>query len=275
MSYITPICTVPVPGLGCLSLMEYMGSDTTPAKKARTSFANTKEHTIEEDQRLTRYLVNHDHNTPVEMPTMIFNVDMPIFVARQWVRYRTASINEQSLRYIKAEDKFYVPMLERMVKQSTDNKQGSSEELIDHPELARIVYTHAHQMSYNAYNELLALGLAKELARGVLPLNTYTTWEWKNDLHNILNNFLRQRLDAHAQWEIRQYAIAMASIVRALYPTATEAACAKWKRHGLNIELPEPIDLSGCFINMPTAPPGYEYIAVPDKAGAVRLKKIS
>ena len=207
---------------GWIALAATMGDDRTPAQTARTSFANKHDKTAEEDAKLTKYLLKHRHTTPFEFNQARWYVKMPISVARQWVRHRTASINEISLRYIQATREFYIPELDRCQKQSTDNKQGSSIEIVDHPETCRQIIENAGNVAFDAYERLLDEGLAKELARTVLPLGTYTEWYWQNDLHNTLH-FLKLRLDSHAQYETRVYAEAMLEILRLTWPNIMQA----------------------------------------------------
>ncbi len=204
---------------GFVALVDTMGNDRTPAQTARTSFRNRKERTAEEDAKLTDYLVRNRHTTPLEFCQVLFYMKMPIFVARQLVRHRTASINEVSYRYVKAAREFYVPHATRMMKQSTSNKQGSSEdELVDDPSQCGFLIQRAGEIAFDTYDKLLAEGLAAELARTVLPVGTYTEWYWQCDLHNTLH-MLKLRLDPHAQYEIRVYAQAMLDLLEPIYPT--------------------------------------------------------
>lgn len=203
---------------GYVALTDVMGDDRTPARTARTSFRNKKERTPEEDSRLTDYLIRNHHNTPVEFCQARFYMKMPIFVARQLVRHRTASINEVSYRYVTAAREFYVPAFDRMQKKAENNKQGSSVELVDDPVNCQLLIAAAGNAGFDAYEQLLAKGLAPELARTVLPCGTYTEWYWQNDLSNILKT-LKLRLDPHAQYEIRVYAQAMLDLLRPVFPT--------------------------------------------------------
>lgn len=207
---------------GFVALVDTMGTDRTPAQTARTSFRNRQERTSEEDAKLTGYLVRNRHTTPLEFCQLLFYMKMPIFVARQLVRHRTASINEVSYRYVKAAREFYVPDLERMQRKAENNKQGSSSEVVDDPARCAAVIRSAGEVAFDNYEWLLNAGLAPELARSVLPLGTYTEWYWQCDLHNTLH-MLRLRLDPHAQHEIRVYAKAMLSLIRPLYPTIVAA----------------------------------------------------
>lgn len=208
---------------GYVALAATMGDDRTPARCARTSYRNAGAKRSEaEDAKLTKYLITHHHSTPLEFCQALFYMKMPIFVARQLVRHRTASINEVSYRYIRAVREFYIPDYERMNRQSTTNKQGSSSDIVDRPEVVHQVIVDSCNGSFDAYEKLLAEGLAAELSRTVLPLGTYTEWYWQANLRNILH-LLELRLDGHAQYEIRVYAQAMLDLLRPIYPTIIEA----------------------------------------------------
>ena len=210
---------------GFVALVDTMGNDRTPAQTARTSFRNRKERTVEEDAKLTDYLVRNRHTTPIEFCQVRFYMKMPIFVARQLVRHRTASINEVSYRYVQAVREFYVPARDRMQRKSESNKQGSSSEVVDRPELCESAIRTACNGAFNTYEHLLDEGLAPELARIVLPCGTYTEWYWQNDLHNTLH-LLKLRLDPHAQYEVRVYAEAMLELLRPVFPTILSS----WER---------------------------------------------
>src|SRR5258706_9677076 len=190
---------------GFVVLVDTMGTDRTPAQTARTSFRNRKERTLEEDAKLTDYLVRHHHTTPLEFVQLLFFMKMPIFVARQLVRHRTVSINEISYRYVKAAREFYVPEIARMQRKSENNKQGSSSELVEDPHRCRLLFERAGEESFDIYDQLLAEGLAPELARSVLPCGTYTEWYWRSDLHNTIN-MLQLLFYPQAQYEKRIYA---------------------------------------------------------------------
>lgn len=192
---------------------------------ARVSIAGKDVESKNPPERLIRYLLKNRHTTPFEQVRLTFYAKMPIFVARQWVRHRTASINEMSARYGKLPAEMYVPSIERIMAgaQATKNKQGSQEG-IDREEAERIqcMIENANEAAYGAYEDLLQEGLARELARGVLPANIYTQWYWTTDLHNLFH-FLRLRLHPHAQWEFRQYAEAMLPMAEAVAPIAVQA----------------------------------------------------
>lgn len=218
---------IPCLDYGYVALVDVMGHDRTPAQTARTSFRNKTERTAEDDAKLTGYLVRHRHTTPLEFCQVRFYMKMPIFVARQLVRHRTASINEVSYRYVQAAREFYVPAPDRMQAQSKSNKQGSAPELISQPEVAKIMIERAGEQAFDTYEALLAMGLAAELARSVLPLGTYTEWYFQQDLHNLLH-LLGLRLHPHAQWEVRQYAQAMLELIRPVFPSIIGA----WEARG-------------------------------------------
>jgi thymidylate synthase (FAD) len=206
---------------GFVALVDAWGDDRKPARIARCSFRNHEERSEEDDHKLTRYLVRNRHTTPIEFCHCEFYMKMPISVARQLVRHRTASIDEVSLRYVQATREFYVPDRERLHKQSQINKQGSSDELVEFPDRVLDIWEESCHRSFDAYETLLDLGLAKELARNVLPLGTYTEWYWQNDLHNTIH-LLNLRLDPHAQMEARIYARAMYDLLTPVFPVLLE-----------------------------------------------------
>lgn len=217
-----PISTVKVLDHGSISLMKVWGSDEYPARVARTSFRNSDaSKSQEENLNLVRYLKKHQHMTPFEFCGAQFYVEMPIFVARQWVRHRSASINEESLRYVEARETFYVPSLRRMNQQSSTNKQGSSDLLVDYPGACEKEINRISKECLESYRALMEMGLAKEIARIVLPLNIYTGWYWQSTLRGIMH-FLDLRLDKHAQYEIRVYAHAMLELLQPVFPTILE-----------------------------------------------------
>lgn len=207
---------------GFVALVDTMGDDRTPAQTARTSYRNRTQRTPEEDAKLTNYLVKNRHTTPLEFVQLRFYMKMPIFVARQFIRHRTASVNEISYRYVQAVREFYLPEPGRLQKQSQTNKQGSSIEIVDRPEMCAGIILKQCNHAFDAYEQLIQEGLSNELARTVLPLGTYTEWYWQNDLHNTLH-LLNLRLDPHAQYEIRVYAEAMLDLIEPLYPTIIAA----------------------------------------------------
>lgn len=213
----------PVLDHGFIRVIDYMGDDAAIEEAARMSYANGTRK-VSETRDLLRYLMRHRHSTPFEMAEIKFHVRLPIFVARQWVRHRTANINEQSARYSEMREEFYIPRPEQLAKQSETNKQGRGEVLSpeDASAVLRMLYADA-QRSHDDYKGMLHnYNLSREVARISLPLGTYTEWVWKIDLHNLFH-FLSLRADHHAQWEIRQYAQTMHDIVRQWVPIATEA----------------------------------------------------
>ncbi len=202
-------------------------ADCAIVQAARVSYGQgTKQ--VSEDRGLIRYLMRHQHTTPFEMVEFKFHVAMPIFVARQWIRHRTANVNEYSARYSIVKDRFYTPTLESVRKQSASNRQGGEQTFdVASPEQARtaedfLEYLRAVESSYARYLSLTEQGVSRELARMGLPVNVYTEWYWKCDLHNILR-FLALRMDAHAQLEIREYAQAMAALLEGIVPLTMEA----------------------------------------------------
>lgn len=214
---------IPVLDKGFVRLVDYMGGDERIVQSARVSYgAGTK--TVREDRGLIHYLMRNWHTSPFEQVQLTFHTKMPIFVARQWVRHRTARLNEISGRYSVMKDEFYVPAPEHIRPQSKNNKQGRSDERFspeDEQEVIRL-FEEEQRSVYENYTHLLEKGVARELARNNLPLSMYTEWYWQIDLHNLFH-FLRLRLDAHAQYEIRAYAEAMAQCAKAVAPMAYEA----------------------------------------------------
>lgn len=207
---------------GFLYLVDYMGNDEAIEQAARVSYgAGTRQ--VQETRGLIRYLLRHQHTTPFEMIEVKFHAKMPIFVARQWIRHRTANVNEMSARYSVLPDEFYVPEDEVIQLQSTDNKQGRGEQADEETrrDVRRFLKMDAHQ-AYEHYTEMIEAGAARELARANLPVSIYTEWYWKIDLHNLMH-FLKLRLDSHAQYEIRVFGEAMAQIVGESFPLAWEA----------------------------------------------------
>ncbi len=202
---------------GYVALTAVMGDDRTPAQTARTSFRNKKERTPEEDARLTDYLIRHHHSTPLEFVQLRFYVKQPIFVARQFVRHRTQSLNEISLRYVTATREFYVPELDRMQKKAENNKQGSSSELVDDPLFCQALMRTTNNNAFDAYEKLLEAGMAPELARTVLPVSTYTEWYSQSNIRNFLH-MIGLRTDPHAQLEAREYAFAMLDLAEQVFP---------------------------------------------------------
>lgn len=208
---------------GFVRVIDYMGDDAAIVQAARVSYgAGTKK--VNDDSGLIRYLMRHWHSTPFEMCEVKLHVKLPIFVARQWIRHRTANVNEYSARYSIMDREFYIPATEHLAAQSTVNNQGRGATL-QGDEAARVleILKSDAARSYDHYEEMLSQdgqqGLARELARMNLPANIYTQWYWKTDLHNLFH-FLRLRADPHAQYEIRVYAEAIARVVADWVPVA-------------------------------------------------------
>lgn len=211
---------------GLVRVIDYMGDDAAITQAARVSYGRGTR-AVQNDEGLIRYLMRHWHSTPFEMCEVKFHVKLPVFVARQWIRHRTANVNEYSARYSILDREFYIPAPEHLAAQSTVNNQGRGE-LLEGAEAARVldILREDAMRAYDHYEDMLSQegqkGLARELARMNLPANVYTQWYWKIDLHNLFH-FLRLRADAHAQYEIRAYAEAMCGIVRDWVPIAYAA----------------------------------------------------
>ena len=214
---------------GFVRVVDYMGDDGAIVQAARVSYGRGTRK-VSEDQGLIRYLMRHRHSTPFEMCEIKYHVKLPIFVARQWIRHRMASVNEYSARYSILDREFYIPAPEHLAAQSQSNRQGRGAVLAGEAAASVLALLRDDAARcHEHYAEMLGeadggsgFGLARELARINLTLNTYTQWYWKADLHNLLN-FLALRLDPHAQYEIRAYAEAMLSTVRAWVPQACAA----------------------------------------------------
>jgi thymidylate synthase (FAD) len=177
---------------------------------------------VNEDRGLIRYLARHRHTTPFEMVEFKFHHVMPIFIARQWIRHRTANVNEYSARYSVVRDRFYRPSIDNVRKQSTTNRQGGEEPIDNLTAQEFLNHLDLVESQYKEYENLMAKGVSRELARIALPVSVYTEWYWKCDLHNLFH-FLSLRMDAHAQQEIRDYANAMFALVEPIIPIAAEA----------------------------------------------------
>ena len=234
----TPLCdvmggasrwNVPIHEHGFIALVDAMPrlvpegltADSAIVQSARVSYGQGTK-MVSEDRGLVRYLMRHHHSTPVEMVEFKFHIAMPIFIARQWIRHRTANVNEYSARYSIMPDRFYRPSIDNVRKQSKSNRQGgegpidagTAEEFLQLLENA--------EANYQKYIELTEKGVAREIARAVLPVSVYTEWYWKCDLHNIFH-FLSLRMDPHAQIEIQDYAKAMYELIKPIVPVACEA----------------------------------------------------
>ena len=227
---------VPLLDHGFIRVIDYMGDDAAIVQAARVSYGRGTRK-VSEDSGLIRYLMRHRHSTPFEMCEIKFHVKLPIFVARQWIRHRMANVNEYSARYSVMDREFYIPAPAQLAAQSDANRQGRGA-VLQGDEAAEVLtllrddasrnYDHYAHMLNEASDGTPAdetrQGLARELARMNLTLNTYTQWYWKTDLHNLLN-FCALRADPHAQYEIRVYADAILDMVRAWVPAAHAAFC--------------------------------------------------
>ena len=211
---------------GFVRVIDYMGNDTSIVQAARVSYGEgTKK--SRDDKSLIFYLMRHWHSTPFEMCEVKLHVKLPVFVARQWIRHRTANVNEYSARYSILDNEFYIPKSENLASQSSSNNQGRGD-VLEEEEANKVIQILKSDSlrSYKSYEKMLSKenkkGLARELARMNLPTNIYTQWYWKTDLHNLFN-FIRLRNDIHAQYEIRVYAEKIAELVKKWVPFAFEA----------------------------------------------------
>lgn len=204
---------------------EFDAHDRDPANTARISFdqADNKNRLVEDDYKLAEFLISHQHTTPIEMIVTWWEMKMPIFIARQFVRHRTVTINEMSARYIKLPDQFYIPDPRVIGHKGATQKQGR---IIDGKASAETI-KFSEQLSkhcksaYALYEEAISDGVPHELARSVLPLNVYTKWVWKQDLHNLMH-FMSLRSGKHAQYEIRAYSDAMELVMESVLPKTME-----------------------------------------------------
>jgi thymidylate synthase (FAD) len=227
----------PVLDHGFVRVIDYMGDDSAIVQAARVSYGAGTKH-VSNDEGLIRYLMRHWHSTPFEMCEVKFHVKLPVFVARQWIRHRTANVNEYSARYSILDREFYIPEPGALAAQSTVNNQGRGA-VLEGAEAARVLEMLKSDAgrAYDHYEAMLSQdgqqGLARELARMNLPANVYTQWYWKVDLHNLFH-FLRLRADAHAQYEIRVYAELMCKLVADWVPIAY-AAFADYRMGGVSL----------------------------------------
>jgi thymidylate synthase (FAD) len=225
---------LPVLDHGFVRVIDYMGDDAAVVQAARVSYGRgTKK--VSEDAGLINYLLRHRHTTPFEMCEIKYHVKLPVFVARQWIRHRTANVNEYSARYSILDREFYIPAPEQLAAQSAANRQGRGD-ILEGEEAAEVLQLLKEDAAraYDDYEKMLNVredgtvidegrqGLARELARMNLPLNIYTQWYWKTDLHNLLH-FLSLRADPHAQYEIRVYADVMLDTVKRWVPATFDA----------------------------------------------------
>jgi thymidylate synthase (FAD) len=212
----------PVLSHGFVTLVDYMGNDAAIVQAARVSYGQGTR-SVRDDRGLLRYLMRHRHTTPFEMVEYKFLVRLPIFVARQWIRHRSSSVNEYSARYSVVPDEYEVPPPEEVRHQSTRNRQGRGDPLpVEVVDRFRSDLDDVSQRAYSAYSRALDAGVARETARLLLPVAYYTQWYWKTNLHNLFH-FLSLRLDAHSQEEIRLYAAEVAKLARVVCPVAFEA----------------------------------------------------
>ena len=225
---------IPILDHGFIRVVDYMGDDTSVVQSARVSYGKgTKK--VSTDSGLIKYLMRHWHSTPFEMCEIKYHVKLPIFIARQWIRHRTANVNEYSARYSILDKEFYLPAVENLAAQSQSNRQGRGDVLSgDQAKKVLDLLKKDAEQTYDNYETMLnerydgsvidkkQVGLARELARMNLTLNTYTQWYWKTDLLNLMN-FLRLRADHHAQYEIRAYADVMLDTLKRWVPTTYEA----------------------------------------------------
>lgn len=226
---------IPVLDHGFIRVIDYMGNDSAIVQAARVSYgAGTKQ--VNEDRGLINYLMRHGHTTPFEMCEIKLHVKLPIFVMRHWVRHRTANINEYSARYSVLSNEFYIPELSKIAEQSKTNKQGRADDSMSDKkkqEVAKILDEFS-KAAYEKYSYMLEdLGLTRELARTILPVNVYTEMYWKIDLNNLLH-FLRLRADSHAQYEIQCYANKILELVKCWVPFTYDAFM-NYRKNAINV----------------------------------------
>lgn len=214
---------LPVLDKGFVRLVDYYGNDSRIVQSARVSYGEGTK-TVREDKMLIDYLWMNEHTSPFEQVVFTFHCKMPIFVARQWIRHRMARVNEVSGRYSVMKEEFYVPSEDVIALQNKDNKQGRSKEDVPAELREKVLdlIRDLNETSYKSYETMIEHGIARELARICLPLGLYTEWYWQIDLKNLLH-FLKLRLDEHAQYEIREYAKAMAEVVKKVCPFTWES----------------------------------------------------
>jgi thymidylate synthase (FAD) len=264
---------LPVLDRGFVRLVDYMGGDAAIVQAARVSYgAGTK--TVREDRGLINYLMRHRHTTPFEMCELKLHIKLPIFVARQMIRHRSANVNEMSGRYSIIPDEFYVPAEEHVGLQSKANRQGRTVEEVP-PELrAKVleIMRGVPERIYPQYEELLEAGIARELARICLPVSAYTEWYWKIDLHNLFH-FLSLRADPHAQFEIREYANQIAVCARAVAPMAF-AAFEEYARHGVSLSKHEAVVVRKLVNGEPVVWEDFAYFGESTLTGEGKLSRI-
>jgi thymidylate synthase (FAD) len=208
---------------GFIRLVDYYGSDARIVQAARVSYGKGTK-TLREDKQLINYLWMNEHTSPFEQVIFTFHCKLPIFVARQWIRHRTARVNEISARYSVMKNEFYIPSEENIKYQSKNNKQGRADEVINKQLKEKVldIFIQTNSISADSYKELIESNIARELARISLPLSLYTEWYWQIDLKNLLH-FLKLRMDKHAQFEIREYANEISKIVEIVCPLTYQA----------------------------------------------------
>lgn len=215
---------------GFIEVLEVSGTDTDIALAARTSYNEDEYEDPSRNNSLIDYLVRHKHTSPIEFPSITFKIKMPIFVMRQHIRHRTASINEVSLRYITHDGDYWVPSINEVRNQSKSNKQGSEGVASEEDALQFIkVITDVSDNCWNSYNSMVSLGIAKEQCRAMLPVNFYTTCVWQMDLHNLLH-YLKLRTGSHAQREIVEMAEIVENVVKEHFPVTYRS----WMNHVKN-----------------------------------------
>jgi thymidylate synthase (FAD) len=236
---------LPVLDHGFVRVVDYMGDDAAIVQAARVSYGKGTK-SVSDDAGLINYLIRHRHTTPFEMCEIKYHIKLPVFVARQWIRHRTANVNEYSARYSILDREFYIPAEENLAAQSSTNRQGRGD-VLQGEDAARVldILKEDSARAYDHYQEMLnerddgtpfdesRSGLARELARMNLPVNIYTQWYWKTDLHNLLH-FLSLRADPHAQYEIRAFADVMIETLKQWVPL-THAAFEDYRMGGVNL----------------------------------------
>jgi len=213
----------PVLDKGFVCVIDVLGSDERVAQAARVSYSKgTKQ--VRDDAHLIDYLMRHGHTSPFEQCGLILHIKMPLFVARQWMRHRTAKVNEISARYSILPNEFYIPSKDVVAQQSSDNRQGRDAVPVDEKQALRYIQhiKESYERTYQLYEKFIKENIARELARIVLPVAIYTECYWQMDLHNLFH-FLLLRLDHHAQYEIRCYAHVVLRVIRAFFPVCTQA----------------------------------------------------
>lgn len=214
---------------GSVALVEHMGNDLSIVRAARTSYAAEWRTGEDEgkDAKLINYLVEHYHTSPLEAVTLTFDVKLPIFVARQWMRHRTQSYSEISARYAELPEEFYIPEISQITTQSSSNKQMRTDEVNKHAEVLQGMVSQQCSQAFETYRQMIAMGMPRELARGVLPVNTYTHFFCTMNFLNLMK-FIKLRSHAHAQYEIRVYSDAMLELARKVAPVTVAAVEKHW-----------------------------------------------